>query len=347
MLHTLAIVATRVAIVGVSGYAGGELARILLRHPEVRVVAAVARSSQGKALRDVQPHLHDAPASLVVGGDVGDAEVVFTALPAGEAAKLAPAWLGEGRCIVDVGSDFRLRDPAAYERWYGYAHPAPDLLRTSVYGLTEFARDRLQGAKVVANPGCYPTASLLALAPAAKHGLIGADVIVDAKSGVSGAGHNVDEAFLYGTIDESVRAYGVPKHRHTPEIAQGLADLGAPAPRLTSAPHLVPMTRGLIATCYAPLRDGVTVAQVAEAYAATYANEPFVRVVSSFPPTKATLGSNWCLVHATVDEANRRLVAVGVLDNLVKGAAGSAVQNMNAVLGLPETTGLAALPLWP
>jgi N-acetyl-gamma-glutamyl-phosphate reductase len=189
-------------------------------------------------------------------------------------------------------------------------------------------------------------AALLALGPAAKHGLIGPDVIVDGKSGVSGAGHNVDEAFLFGTIDESVRTYGVPKHRHTPEIAQGLADLGTRT-RLTFAPHLVPMTRGLVSTCYAPLADGVTAAQVGEAYAQEYSEEPFVRVMPSFPATKATLGSNWCLVHATIDEANRRLVAVGVLDNLVKGAAGSAVQNMNAMLGLPEETGLAALPLWP
>jgi len=339
--------AKRVAVVGATGYAGGELARILLRHPEARLVAAVARAKRGLALRDALPHLHDAPADLRIGADVGDAEVVFTALPAGEAARLAPAWLAEGRCVIDIGSDFRLRDAALYREWYGYDHPAPDLLASAVYGITEFARGRLAGARVVANPGCYPTATLLALAPAVKHGLITADVIVDAKSGVSGAGHSVDEAYLYGSIDESVRAYGVPRHRHTPEIAQGLADLGLAGPRLTFAPHLVPMTRGLIATCYAPLRDGVSAAQVDEAYAAEYESEPFVRVTATFPPTKATLGSNWCLVHATVDPATRRLVAVGVLDNLVKGAAGSAVQNMNVVLGLPETTGLASLPLWP
>ena len=347
MLHTLAIVPTRVAIVGVTGYAGGELARILLRHPEVKLVAVVARGKHGVPLRDVQANLHDAPASLVIGSDVGDAEMIFTALPAGEAAKLAPAWLAEGRRVIDIGSDFRLRDPAAYREWYGYTHPAPALLAEAVYGMTEFARDRLRRARVVANPGCYPTASLLALGPALQNLLIGSDVIVDAKSGVSGAGHNVDEAFLYGTIDESVRMYGVPKHRHTPEIAQGIRDLGGAAPRLTFAPHLVPMTRGLIATCYAPLKDGVTAAQVADAYRDAYRDEPFVRVTLSFPATKATLGSNWCLVHATVDEANRRLVAVGVLDNLVKGAAGSAVQNMNAALGIPERTGLEALPLWP
>lgn len=339
---------TKVAIVGATGYAGGELARILLRHPEVRLVAAVARGKQGTALREAQPHLHGAPASLVIGRDVGDAEVVFTALPAGEAAKLAPAWLAEGRRIVDIGSDFRLREAEAYREWYGYEHPAPELLREAVYGMTEHARGRLRGARIVANPGCYPTATLLALGPGVKHGLIESDVIVDAKSGVSGAGHSVDEAFLYGTIDASVRTYGVPRHRHTPEIAQGITDLGGgTSPRLTFAPHLVPMSRGLIATCYAPLRSGVSAAQVAEAYAQEYAEEPFVRVTASFPPTKATLGSNWCLVHAVVDERAGRLVAVGVLDNLVKGAAGSAVQNMNAVLGHPETLGLEALPLWP
>ena len=338
---------TRVAIVGVTGYAGGELARILLRHPEVDLVAAVSRSRHGEPLRDVQPHLHGAPASLLVGGDVGDADVVITALPAGEAARQAPAWLAEGRALIDVGSDFRLHDPAAYERWYGFTHPAPDLLADAVYGLTEYARGKLRGARIVANPGCYPTASLLALAPAVRAGLIGDDIIVDAKSGVSGAGHNVDEAYLYGTIDGSVRAYGVPRHRHTPEIAQELASIGGGSPRLTFTPHLVPMTRGLLATCYAPLRDGVTARQVGEAYEIAYAAEPFVRVTRSFPQTKAALGSNWCLVHAVVDEANGRLVALAALDNLVKGAAGSAVQNLNAMRGYPETSGLEGLPLWP
>jgi len=340
-------VSIRVAIVGATGYAGGELARLLLRHPGARIVAAVARSHQGEPLRDVQPHLHDAPATLVVGSDVGEAEVVFTALPAGEAAKQAPGWLADGRRIIDIGSDFRLKDPAAYPKWYGYTHPAPDLLAESVYGLTEFARAALPKARIVANPGCYPTAALLALAPAATRGLIGPDVIVDAKSGVSGAGHVVDDAYLYGTIDESVRAYGVPKHRHQPEIAQGIAGFGPMRPKLTFTPHLIPMTRGLIATCYAPLRDGVTAAHVSEAYATAYASEAFVRVTPSFPPSKATLGSNWCLVHAVVDEENRRLIAVGVLDNLVKGAAGQAIQNFNVLCGFPETQGLEAMPLWP
>src|SRR5438128_8318948 len=175
---------TRAAIVGVTGYAGGELARLLLRHPEARLVAAVARSHQGEPLRAVQPHLHGAPDSLVIGADVADADVVFTALPPGEAAKQARAWLDEGRTLIDIGSDFRLRDPKLYERWYGYMHPAAELLKEAVYGLTELTRDRLRGARLIANPGCYPTAALLALIPALKAGLITEDLVIDAKSGV-------------------------------------------------------------------------------------------------------------------------------------------------------------------
>jgi N-acetyl-gamma-glutamyl-phosphate reductase len=338
---------TKVAIVGVTGYAGGELARLVLRHPEARLIAAVGRSHQGEPLRAVQPHLHAAPDSLVVGSDVDDAEVVFTALPAGEAAKQAGAWLDDGRTVIDIGSDFRLRDPKLYERWYGYTHPAPELLKEAVYGLTELTRDRVRRARLIANPGCYPTAALLALAPALKAGLVTEDIIVDAKSGVSGAGHAVEDAFLFGTIDESVRPYGVPKHRHTPEIAQEAAALLGKHLKLTFSPHLIPMNRGLIASCYAPLRPGKTGRDVAVAYAREYAEEPFVRVLDTYPATKATLGSNWCLVHALVDEENARLVAFAALDNLVKGAAGSALQNFNARFGYPETLGLEALPLWP
>jgi N-acetyl-gamma-glutamyl-phosphate reductase len=183
--------------------------------------------------------------------------------------------------------------------------------------------------------------------PALRAGLIEDDLVVDAKSGVSGAGHNVDDAYLFGTVDESVRPYGVPKHRHSPEIAQEIRTISGRAPRLTFTPHLIPMTRGLIATCYATLRDGVDAARVADAYATAYAEEPFVRVTNTYPATKATLGSNWCLVHSLVDVPNHRLVAFAAIDNLIKGAAGSAIQNLNAMRGYPETLGLEALPLWP
>ncbi len=307
-----------VGVLGASGYVGQELLRLLHGHPDATVAFATAESAAGEW---VDGH------ELIKADDAPwqQAEIILSALPHGVSARYVNEARAGGKRTVDLSADFRL---------------SPD----AVYGLTEFTRPRLADADLVANPGCYPTAALLALAPAV--GLITADVIVDAKSGVSGAGHVVEDAYLYGTIDESVRAYGVPKHRHTPEIAQGLAGLGLKA-KLTFTPHLVPMTRGLIATCYAPLKDGVTAAQVTEAYATRYVNEPFVRVTSSFPPTKATLGSNWCLVHAVVDEDNRRLVAVGVLDNLVKGAAGQAIQNFNVLCGLPETQGLETMPLWP
>ncbi|HKW78409.1 MAG TPA: N-acetyl-gamma-glutamyl-phosphate reductase, partial [Candidatus Limnocylindria bacterium] len=228
-----------------------------------------------------------------------------------------------------------------------YEHPAPELLERAVYGLTERHRVALRGARVIANPGCYPTAALLALLPALAAGLVGDDVIVDAKSGVSGAGHSLDEAYLFGTIDESVRAYGLPKHRHTPEIEQEIARVSGVRPRLTFTPHLVPMTRGLIATCYADLREGVGANAVRDAYRTTYGEEPFVRVVDAPPATKATLGSNVCLVFASVDERSRRLIAIAALDNLVKGAAGSAIQNMNVALGLPEDAGLPLSGMWP
>src|SRR5256885_8908972 len=190
---------TRVAIVGVTGYAGGELARLVLRHPEARLVAAVGRSHQGEPLRVVQPHLHAAPGSVVIGSDVGDAEVVFTALPAGEGAKQTRGWLDDGRTVIDIGSDFRLRDPKLYERWYGYTHPAPELLKEAVYGLTELTRDRVRTARLIANPGCYPTAALLALLPALKAGLVAADVIVAAQAGVTGARPAAQDAALVRT----------------------------------------------------------------------------------------------------------------------------------------------------
>ena len=344
----------RVGIIGATGYVGGELIRLLSAHPAIKVVGLTGRERQGDHVGIVHPHLATTAHTLASELD-GDVDAVFLALPHGTAAERAPALLEQGITVIDQGPDFRLSNAADYPDWYGFEHPHPELLGRAIYGLPELHRADLLAAGVaraagtpalVGSPGCYPTATILALAPLARAGLI-ADVVVDAKSGVSGAGRGAKAEMGFAEVNESVRAYGVPTHRHTPEIAQGLADLGARSPRLTFAPHLVPMTRGLIATCYATLRPNVTAGEVAEAYAHEYAEEPFVRVTASFPPTKATLGSNWCLVHATVDEANHRLVAVGVLDNLVKGAAGSAIQNMNAALGLPETLGLEALPLWP
>jgi len=306
---------------------------------------------------DVQPHLHSAPPSLVVGADAGDAEVVFTALPAGEAAKLAPAWLAEGRRVIDIGSDFRLRDPADYPRWYGFEHPHPELATAATYGLPELHRAELTAlvdapVAIVGAPGCYPTATLLALAPLARAGLIG-DLVVDAKSGVSGAGRDPKPDMMFGEVNESVKAYGIGGHRHVAEIEQELTSLAGDVAANPGAvgvdflPHLIPMTRGILSACHVRSTRPVSQADLDRLYAEAYANEPFVRVVATAPATKHVTGSNEARVHVRLDERTGRILAIGVIDNLVKGAAGQGVQAFNIVHGLPETAGLDQLPLAP
>ncbi|HEX6796742.1 MAG TPA: N-acetyl-gamma-glutamyl-phosphate reductase [Ktedonobacterales bacterium] len=343
-----------VAVVNGTGYGGVELLRLLARHPVFALVEVTARSEAGKPVASVFPQLPDL--GLSFGERVERAELVFSALPDRAAVDVVPSLLAEGRRVVDLSAAFRLRDAALYPRWYGYEHPAPDLLARAVYGLPEFARvavgvhqTPLRDASLVACPGCYPTAAILALAPALRDGLIAPDVIVDAKSGVSGAGRTLKLGMHYSEANEDVSAYGLAGHRHKPEIAQELAravEDGA-APRLSFTPHLVPMTRGILATCYAPLRDGVSFADVTAAYRAAYADEPFVRLSASAPHTKWTLGSNLCYVHPTVDEEARRLVVVSALDNLGKGAAGQAIQCANILSELPEMLGLPQEGVYP
>jgi N-acetyl-gamma-glutamyl-phosphate reductase len=339
-----------VAVVNGTGYGGVELLRLLLHHPAFELVEVTARSEAGKSVAAVFPHLPDA-ADLAFTERVERAAMVFLALPDHASAEEAPALLAAGRRAVDLSAAFRLRDPALYPEWYGYEHPAPALLEEAVYGLTELARATLLGARLVACPGCYPTAALLALAPALKYGLVEPDVIVDAKSGVSGAGRTLKLSMHFSEANEDVSAYGLEGHRHWPEMRQELTGYAAAsaegAPRLTFTPHLVPMTRGILATCYAPLRPGVTARDVAQAYADAYADEPFVRVVGAPPHTKWTLGSNLCYVHPTVDARAGRLVVVSALDNLVKGAAGQAIQCANVLCGLPEALGLPREGVYP
>lgn len=333
------------AVVNGTGYGGVELLRLLRGHPTFDVVEVTARSEAGKPLADVFPQL--GATGLVFGERVERAELVFCALPDEAAIELVPGLLAEGRRVVDLSAGFRLRDAALYPRWYGYEHPAPALLEEAVYGLAEHARERLPGARLVANPGCYPTATLLALAPALRAGLIEPDAIVDAKSGVSGAGRTLKLTTHYSEVNEDVGAYGVGGHRHQPEIAQELAGIAGGRVRLTFTPHLVPMTRGILATCYATLRPGVGAEDVRAAYEAAYRGEPFVRLVGRAPHTKWASGSNTCYVSATVDEENGRLLAFGAIDNLVKGASGQAIQCANLMYGLPETTGLPVEGVYP
>ena len=261
------------------------------------------------------------------------------------ATSLAARLLERGITVVDIGADFRLRDPDAYATWYGAAHPAPQLLDQAVYGLTEWCREALRGARLVANPGCYPTAALLALMPFARAEALVGEVVVDAKSGISGAGRGAGADYLFTELAESTRAYGLGGHRHRPEIEQGLAAAGA-TPTVTFVPHLVPQSRGLLATCYLTLADDLDDDALAALLRGAYEAEPFVHVSDEPPATKQATGSNHAFVHAR-RVGERRAVVLAVIDNLGKGAAGQAIQNMNVALGLDETAGLGGLGLHP
>lgn len=336
----------RVAVIGATGYAGGELIRLLATHPSVEIASVHARDRDGMPLGDEVPQLAPLGLTLSSADPCDDIDVAFLALPSGASATLAERLAAAGTTVIDIGSDLRLRDPAAYPAWYGIEHPRPALLARSVYGLTELARDRLAGAELIANPGCYPTAALLALAPLAEAGLLVGEVIVDAKSGVSGAGKSAGPAFAFTELVGATAAYGIGGHRHTPEISQGLAAAGAADLRLTFVPHLVPQARGILATCYVQLADDLGPDELTAVYEERYGDEPFVHVTARPPATKHAWGTNHAFVHA-VRTNERRAVVVSVIDNMGKGAAGQAIQNMNVARGLPETAGLLGTAVFP
>lgn len=338
----------RVGIINVTGFAGMEAARLLWGHPQARISSVTGRSLAGKRLGELFPHLACYDDLVITEAIEGEVDVVFSAMPTAASAAACEPFVRKGIPVVDIAADFRLKDPAEFEAWMGQPHPAPDLLAQAVYGLPELNRDAIAASRLIANPGCYPAASILALAPAVAGGLVETQVIVDAKSGISGAGRATGGGYSYSDVNEDVSAYKIANHNHQPEIAQELAALREPpAPRVTFVPHLVPMTRGIHATCYAPLRAGITDQDVQTVYRDFYCDAPFTRVVDTPPHTKHTFGSNMCLVHAAVDARNGMLVAIGVLDNLVKGAAGQAIENMNLMLGLPQTAGLDMPAVYP
>jgi N-acetyl-gamma-glutamyl-phosphate reductase len=337
----------RAVVVGASGYAGAELVRILAGHPLARIAALYARERDGTPLGDEFPHLDPLGLGFAAGDPPpGSADVAFLALPHGASAQLAVSLASAGTTVIDVGSDLRLRDSGAYPEWYGFEHPAPSALADAVYGLTEVARGRLRGARLVANPGCYPTAALLAMTPFARAGVMTGEAIVDAKSGVSGAGRRAGPDFGYSELEGGTKAYGFPRHRHRPEIEQGLVDAGAGSVGVTFVPHLVPQVRGLIATCYLQLTEDLDDERLQAILQDAYGDEPFVHPVPAPPSTKHAVGSNHAFVFAARTSV-RRAVAIAAIDNLGKGAAGQAVQNMNVALGLPETAGLQALGTYP
>lgn len=346
-LHGLLPSTARVAVIGASGYAGAELLRLLSRHPRVRITAATANTSAGKPVSEIYPQL------TTLGGlrfstlnirQLGrQADVVFVALPPGESTEPVGRLLAGSACkVIDLGADFRLRDPRLYTQWYHWRHRRPQLLERSVYGLPEFNRSRIIEARLVANPGCYPTAALLGLGPLMRQAVIerNAPIIIDAKSGLSGAGRSANPAFQLPEAQESVEAYQLGTHRHTPEIEQELGLLAGRSCAITFIPHLVPMSRGLLATIYVRLQRATTVAQLHRIYAAAYAGAPFIRIREGAANPRHVRATNYCEIGLAVVGRTRHAVITSAIDNLGKGAAGQAIQNMNLMMEWPETMGI-------
>lgn len=344
---------TRIGIFGAAGYGGVDLIRMLVNHPQAEITYLAGHTTVGQKLSDMYPFLLgtcDLPieeSSVELAAEKAD--VLFFALPHATATEMVKQALTLGKKVIDFSADYRLKNVADYEAHY-QEHPCPELLDSAVYGLPELHRAKIIETDLTAVPGCYPTGAILALAPAVKHGLIDTGmVIVDSKSGVSGAGRTkLTLGTHFAEVNESVHAYNVASHRHQPEIDQELSALGAPV-RATFTPHLVPMNRGILSTCYAQLKRTMSAAEALGAYREMYADEPFMRVLNEgeLPRTKDTTGTNRCHVGIAIDERNQRLVAVSAIDNLTKGLAGAALQCMNLMLGLPETMGLEFPGMWP
>jgi N-acetyl-gamma-glutamyl-phosphate reductase len=345
----------RTAVLGASGFTGGELLRLLAGHPRFEITFLGGAASAGRELAEVQPQLRELRvASLPIRGLDPDAiasaaELVFSALPHGESARIAPALLEAGCAVIDLAGDFRL-DADDYPVWYGFEHPAAAWIDKAVYGLPELFADRLPGAKLVANPGCFPTPVILGCAPPIAAGLIEPPGIqVDGKTGISGAGRSASEATSFAATDDAIRPYRAPRHQHTPEMEHGLElATGTPA-TVTFVPHLVPAVRGVVTTAYATLAEGVTTESLTGCLASAYADQPFVRIL---PPggmvdAKRTRGTNTVELQAIADERAGTAIVIGALDNLIKGAAGQAIQNANLVYGFPQETGLPTVAVYP
>lgn len=344
----------KVGIVGGTGYTGVELLRILASHPEAEVSCITSRSEAGLAVADLYPNLrghYDLAFSEPDPDTLAQCDLVFFATPHGVAMRLAPELIARGTRVVDLSADFRIKDLDVWAKWYGMPHESPEWAEKAVYGLPEVAREAIRDAQLVANPGCYPTAVQLGLIPLLENGLVKTDrIIADAKSGASGAGRQANVGMLHGEIGESFKAYGASGHRHLPEIRQGLvAASGDSQLGVTFVPHLVPMIRGIEATLYAELKDSAGFDRLQSLYETRYQNEPFVDVLpfGSHPDTRSVRGANHCRMALHRQEGSNLVIITSVIDNLVKGAAGQAVQNMNVMCGLQETLGLQAPAMLP
>lgn len=344
----------RAAIVGSTGYGGVELIRFLLGHPEVEITSVISASSAGTPITEGFPHLSEIVTQNLDGVDPNEiaekADVVFTATPSGVSGKLVPELLNAGLKVIDLSGDFRIKDGTVYETWYKHEAPEAGLLDQAVYGLAEVFGDNVKGKELISNPGCYPTATLLGLIPALNAGWIDpATIIIDAKSGVSGAGRGLSLTNHYAEINENFKAYKVNKHQHIPEIEQCLSRIAGRPVTVTFTTHLVPMTRGIMTTMYAGLQGTHSEEELIGLYREYYKGRPFVRIreKGKWPATKEVFGSNYCDIGFAVDERTGRLTIISVIDNVVKGAAGQAIQNLNLMMGWDETTGLHQSPVYP
>ena len=334
----------RVAVAGGTGYAGAGLVGLLGRHPQVALVQVSSRSQAGRTHRQAYPG-SDCDLTMDAEVDATECDVVVAALPAGESALRAAKWLDQGAVVIDVGPDFRLRDQDLYREWYGAEHPAPDLLSRAVLALPELDAAAIAQAALLALPGCFSTAAILGCGPALLDGLAAPDVLVDAKSGSSGAGRQAGPEYLFSELGETVRPYSVGGHRHRPEMEQAMSALAHQRCAVTFVPHLVPMTRGIVATCYLSPRSGVSLDEVRAAYRRWYDDQPFVRLCERPPSSKLASGTNYC--YLSIDQQGDRLVVCSALDNLGRGASSQAVQVLNQRFSLDATAGLEAAPRWP
>lgn len=343
----------KAGIIGATGYAGQQLVCLLAQHPYVQIEFLVSNSYVGEAYSDIYRNFRqrvDMKCISIEEADeqIANIDVLFIALPHGKSMDIVPKCLKVGVKVIDFGADYRLKSPSTYESWYGLKHTSPETIKTAVYGLPELHKEAIKKAQLVANPGCYPTASILGLAPLSHHGLIqGNSVIIDAKSGVSGAGRSLKTATLYGESNESIKAYGVATHRHTPEIAQELSFLNEHDISVLFTPHLVPMNRGILATSYAKLNKTVTKEEIASIYEAFYKDQPFIRLSEDLPETRWVKNTNYCDISFRIDAATNTIIVVSAIDNLMKGAASQAVHNMNLMCGLNENTGLELITYLP
>lgn len=344
----------KAGIIGATGYAGGELARLLLQREDVQILWYGSRSYVGQKYASVYPNLFQIVEDSCQDDSLKEladrADVVFTATPQGFCASIIEEEILSKVKVIDLSADFRIKDQEVYEKWYKLEHKSPQFLEEAVYGLPEVNREKIREARLIANPGCFPTCSFLAVYPLVKEGLVDPNtLIIDAKSGTSGAGRGAKMDNLYCEVNESIKAYGVGTHRHTPEIEEQLSYAAGKPVTISFTPHLVPMNRGILVTAYASLNGKVTEEEARAAYEKYYRDEYFVRLLEpgAVPQTRWVEGSNFADVNFKIDPRTGRVVMMGVIDNMVKGAAGQAVQNMNLMFGLPEETGLKQIPMFP